>query len=159
MSFDLLRALTRRLAIASVRFNDDRNLVLKTMMKKRRLLEAMWPPLEERARRLAVEREDVKLLVSFQGVDFHSASLSSPLVGAAERFHDDDQLNSFFGVIPFSRDSGGKQKRGKRAQKDPREVTVRNQWSNFQEGRRTYEMVLEAIRTKEPKLNKPADNG
>ena len=112
-------SVTRRLAIESLRFGDDRDLVLKTMMEKLRLLEAMCSPLEERIRQLAGESDDVRLLMSVQGIDFYSASLYSSYVGDAKRFPDDDHLNSFMGVIPVSRDTGGKPKRGRMSKEGP----------------------------------------
>jgi transposase len=112
-------SVTRRLAIASLRFDDDRDLVLKTMMGKLAFLEAMCPPLEERIRQLAGETDDVKLLMSVQGINFYSASLYSSFVGDAKRFPDDDHLNSFLGIIPVSKDSGDKKRRGKMSKEGP----------------------------------------
>lgn len=112
-------SVARRHAIESLRFGDDRDLVIRTMMSKLRFLEGQCPPLEERIRRLARESDDVKLLMSIQGVDFYLASLYSSYVGDAKRFPDDDHLNSFFGIIPVSKDTGGKQRRGKMSKEGP----------------------------------------
>lgn len=109
----------RRLAIRSLHFNDDRDLVLGTMMGKLRLLEAMCPPLEERIRQLAKGNDDVKLLMSVSGIDFYLASLYSSYVGDAKRFPDDDHLNSYFGIIPVTKDTGGKKRRGKMSKEGP----------------------------------------
>ena len=112
-------SVARRKAIGSLRFGDDRDLVLGTMMEKIRFLEAMCPSLEERIRKLASESDDVKLLMSVPGIDFYSASLYSSFVGDARRFPDEDHLNSFFGIIPVSRDSGNKKRRGKMSKEGP----------------------------------------
>lgn len=142
-------SVTRRLAIESLRLDDDRDLVLKTMMGKLRLLEAMCPPLEERIRQLAGESDDVKLLMSAPGIDFYSASLYSSFVGDAKRFPDDDHLNSFLGIIPISRDTGGKKKRGKMSKEGPSmarwvlSVMVDNVMRRNPEIKRYYESVKE----------------
>ncbi len=109
----------RRRAIESLRFGDDRDLVMRTMLDKLRFLEAQCLPIEDRARQLARESEDVKLLMSIQGVNFYLASLYSSYVGDARRFPDDDHLNSFFGIIPVTKDAGGKQKRGRMSKEGP----------------------------------------
>ena len=82
-------------------------------MRKLKFLEAECPPLEERIRQVAKESDDVKLLMSIQGINFYLASLYSSFVGDAKRFPDDDHLNSFFGIIPVSKDSADKKRRGK----------------------------------------------
>ncbi len=112
-------SMMRRRAIESLRFEDDRDLVIKAMMKKLAFFEMECLPFEERIRQLAGESEDVKLLMSISGVDFYLASLYSSFVGDAKRFPDDDHLNSFFGIIPVSRDTGGKKKRGKMSKDGP----------------------------------------
>ena len=100
----------RRLAIEALRFSDDRDLVIKAMIRKLKFLETERPPLEERIRQVAKESDDVKILMSIQGVNFYLASLYSSFAGDVKRFPDDDHLNSFFGIIPVSRDSGDKRR-------------------------------------------------
>lgn len=112
-------SVARRLAIESLRFDDDRDLVVRALMRKLRFLEAECKAFEERIRQIAGESEDVKLLMSVQGVDFYLASLYSSYVGDAKRFPDDDHLNSFFGIIPVTKDTGGKQRRGKMSKEGP----------------------------------------
>lgn len=112
-------SVARRLAIESLRFDDDRDLVIKAMMRKLKFLEVECTPFEERIRQLAGESDDVKLLMSIPGVDFYLASLYSSFVGDAKRFPDDDHLNSFFGIIPVTKDTGGKQRRGKMSKEGP----------------------------------------
>jgi transposase len=142
-------SIMRRRAIESLCFNDDRDLVITTMMNKLRFLEEQCPPLEERIRQLAGESDDVKLLMSVQGIDFYSASLYSSFVGDAKRFPDDDHLNSFFGIIPVSKDTGGKQKRGKMSKEGPSiarwmlGVMVDNVMRRNPEIKRYYESVKE----------------
>jgi len=109
----------RRNAIESLHFGDDRDLVIRIMMSKLRFLEAECLPLEERIRQLAKQSEDVKLLMSTRGVDFYLASLYSSYVGDAKRFPDADNLNSYFGIIPVSRDSGEKERRGRMSKDGP----------------------------------------
>lgn len=112
-------SIQRRLAIESLRFNDDRDLVLGTMVERLKFFESQCPPLEGRIRQLARESEDVKLLMSASGVDFYLASLYSSFVRDARRFPDDDHLNSFFGIVPVSRDSADKKRRGRMSKDGP----------------------------------------
>lgn len=112
-------SVARRLAIKALNFGDDRDLVLRTMMNRLKFLEAQCLPFEERIRLLAKESDDVKLLISIRGVDFYLASLYSSFVGDARRFPDDDHLNSYFGIIPVTKDTGGKQRRGKMSKEGP----------------------------------------
>jgi len=142
-------SVTRRRAIDSLNFGDDRDLVIRTMMRKLRFLEAECPPLEERIRQVAAESDDVKLLISVQGIDFYTASLYSSFVGDARRFPDDDHLNSFFGIIPVSRDSGDKKRRGRMSKEGPSiarwmlGVMVDNVMRRNAEIRRYYDSVKE----------------
>ncbi len=112
-------SVARRLAIDTLRFGDDRDLVVRAMMKKLAFFEMECSPFEERMRQVAKESDDVKLLMSIPGVDFYLASLYSSYVGDAKRFPDDDHLNSFFGIIPVTKDTGGKKRRGKMSKEGP----------------------------------------
>jgi transposase len=106
-------SLKRRLAIRSLRFNDDRDLVLGTMMDRLEFLERQCAPLEERVKENAALSNDVKLLMTIRGVDFYLASLISSFIGDVNRFPSDDHLASFFGVVPTSRDSADVKRGGK----------------------------------------------
>ena len=103
----------RRQAIHSLRFNDDRDLVLGTMMDRLEFLEEQCTPLEDRVKENARLSEDVRLLMTIRGVDFYLASLISSFIGDANRFPSDDHLASFFGIVPTSRDSANVKRRGK----------------------------------------------
>jgi transposase len=103
----------RRLAIRSLRFNDDRDLVLGTMMDRLDFLEKQCTPLEDKVRENAALSEDVRLLMTITGIDFYLASLISSFVGDVNRFPSDDHLASFFGIVPTSRDSANVKRRGK----------------------------------------------
>jgi transposase len=103
----------RRKAIHSLRFNDERDLVLGTMMDRLRFLEKQCTPLEDTVRENARLSDDVKILMTITGVDFYLASLISSFIGDVERFPSDDHLASFFGIVPTSRDSADVKRRGK----------------------------------------------
>jgi transposase len=103
----------RRQAIDSLRFHDERDLVLKTMMDRLRFLEDQCIPLENCIRKNAKENDDVKLLMSVPGVDYYLASLLSSFIGDVNRFPSDDHLASFFGIVPTSRDSADVKRRGR----------------------------------------------
>jgi len=106
-------SIKRRQAIHSLRFNDDRDLVLGTMMDRLEFLERQCVPLEDRVRENAALSDDVKLLMTITGVDFYLASLISSFIGDVDRFPSDDHLASFFGIVPTSRDSANVKRRGK----------------------------------------------
>jgi transposase len=103
----------RRQAIDSLRFHDERDLVLKTMMDRLRFLEDQCIPLESCIRKNAKENDDVKLLMSVPGVDYYLASLLCSFIGDVNRFPSDDHLASFFGIVPTSRDSADVKRRGR----------------------------------------------
>ncbi len=142
-------SVTRREAIKALRFNDGRDLVMRTMMERLEFLEEQCRPLEEEIRKLAKESDDVKLLMTVQGINFYSASLYSSFVGDAKRFPDDDHLNSFFGIIPVTKDTGGKKRRGKMSKEGPSVarwmlgVMVDNVMRRNPEIKRYYESVKE----------------
>jgi transposase len=112
-------SIERRQAIESLHLGDDRDLVIRSLMSKLSFLEAQCLPFEERIRRVAKENDDVKLLMSIRGVDFYLASLYSSFAGDVKRFPDDDHLNSFFGIIPVSKDSSDKKRRGRMSKEGP----------------------------------------
>jgi transposase len=96
-----------------LRFDDKRDLVLKTMMDRMKFLEEQCIPLQDSVRENAKESVDVKLLMSISGVDYYLASLLSSFIGDVNRFPSDDHLASFFGIVPTSRDSADVKRRGK----------------------------------------------
>jgi len=106
-------SIKRRRAIHSLRFHDDRDLVLGTMMDRLRFLEKQCTPLEDSVRENARLSDDVKILMTITGVDYYLASLISSFIGDVERFPSDDHLASFFGIIPTSRDSADIKRRGR----------------------------------------------
>ncbi len=103
----------RRRAIRMLRFDDKRDLVLKTMMDRMNFLEGQCIPLQDSVRENAKENVDVKLLMSIPGVDYYLASLICSFIGDVNRFPSDDHLASFFGIVPTSRDSADVKRRGK----------------------------------------------
>ena len=103
----------RRQTIHSLRFNDDRDLVLSTMLDRLEFLEKQCAPLEDRVKENARLSDDVRLLMTIAGVDFYLASLISSFIGDVNRFPADDHLASFFGIVPTSRDSANVKRRGK----------------------------------------------
>lgn len=109
----------RRAAIFSLKFNDDRDLVLQTMMNRLDFLEKQCIPLEDRIRKYAMESEDVRLMTTVRGVNFYLASLISSYIGDVNRFPSDDRLASFFGVVPENRDSANIRRRGRMTKDGP----------------------------------------
>ena len=96
----------RRTAIKNIRFNNQKDLVLKTMMERLEFLERQRDPLDMEIKKIARDNEDVKLLImTIPGIDYYLASLLSSYIGDVNRFPNANKLASFFGVIPESRDS------------------------------------------------------
>ena len=106
-------SIKRRESIRSLRFNDERDLVLGTMLDRLEFLERQCLPLEESVRANAKLSDDVRLLMSITGVDYYLASLTSSFIGDVNRFPSDDHLASFLGIVPTSRDSANVKRRGK----------------------------------------------
>jgi transposase len=117
-TYDNLSA-TRRLAISSLRFNDQRDLVLKTMMERLEFLEGQCIPLECEIRKAAKKSDDVKLLLTIPGADFYLASLISSYIRDVNRFLTFDHLASYLGIIPESRDSADVKRRGRMTKDGP----------------------------------------
>jgi len=109
----------RREAIRSLRFNDNRDLVLGTMMDRLAFLERQCLPLENSVKENAKLSEPVRLLMTITGVDFYLASLISSFIGDVNRFPSDDHLASFFGIVPTSRDSADVKRRGRMTKDGP----------------------------------------
>ena len=95
-----------------IRFNNRKDLVLKTMMDRLEFFEKQIIPLENEIKKTAKESEDVKLLMSIPGIDYYLASLLSSYIGDVSRFETSDKLASFFGVITSTRDSSTIKRRG-----------------------------------------------
>jgi len=112
-------SLTRRQAIRSLSFEDNRDLVMKTMMDRLEFLEKQCDPLEDEVKKSARINEDVELLMTIRGVDFYLASLISSFIGDVNRFPSDDHLASFFGIIPEMRDSANVKRRGRMSKDGP----------------------------------------
>jgi len=110
---------TRRRAILSLKFNDDRDLVLKTMMKRLEFLENQCIPLDDEIRKIAKRSDDVKLIMTIPGVDFYLASLISSFIRDVSRVPSDDHLASSFGIVPVTRDSADIKRRGRMSRDGP----------------------------------------
>ncbi len=95
----------RRKAMENLRFNNDKDVVLKTMFERLKFLENQISPIEERIKLKARDSEDVRLLMTIPGIDYYLASLLSSYIGDVNRFDNDSKLASFFGIVPSNRDS------------------------------------------------------
>lgn len=109
----------RRVAISSLKFEDDRDLVLKTMIDRLEFMERQCEPLEERIRKNARENRYVKIIMSVPGIDYYLASLYASYIGDPHRFPSFDHVASFLGIIPESRDSANVRRRGKMSKDGP----------------------------------------
>ena len=102
----------RRTAIKNIRFNNQKDLALKTMMERVEFLGKQRESLDMETKRIAKDNEDVKLLMTITGIDYYLASLLSSYIGDVNRLPNADKLASFFGVIFETRDSSSIKKRG-----------------------------------------------
>ena len=102
----------RRKAMREIRFNNQKDLVLTTMIERLEFFEKQIIPLEMEIKRSAKKSEDVKLLMSIPGIDYYLASLLSSYIGDVSRFETSDKLASFFGIITSTKDSSAIKKRG-----------------------------------------------
>jgi transposase len=102
----------RRKAMKEIRFNNQKDLVLTTMLDRLEFFEKQIIPLEMEIKRSAKESEDVKLLMSIPGIDYYLASLLSSYIGDVSRFETSDRLASFFGIITSTKDSSTIKRRG-----------------------------------------------
>ena len=109
----------RRAAIASLKFNDDRDLVLKTMIDRLEFMEEQCEPLEQRIKQNARDNKYVKILMSVPGIDYYLASLYASYIGDPHRFPSFDHVASFLGIIPESKDSANVRRRGKMSKDGP----------------------------------------
>ena len=90
----------RREAIRGIRFSNQKDLVLRTMIDRLEFFERQIDPLEEEIKTIARENEDVRLLMTIPGIDYYLPSLLSSYIGDIHRFQNANKLASFFGVIP-----------------------------------------------------------
>jgi transposase len=102
----------RRKAMKEIRFNNQKDIVLTTMIDRLEFFEKQSVSLEVEIKRSAKESEDVKLLMSIPGIDYYLASLLSSYIGNVKRFETSDKLASFFGVITSTKDSSTIKRRG-----------------------------------------------
>ncbi len=109
----------RRVAIASMKFNDDRDLVLKTMVERLEFMEKQCEPLEQRIMKNAKDNKYVRMIMSIPGIDYYLASLYSSYIGDPHRFPSFDHVASFLGIIPESKDSANVRRRGRMSKDGP----------------------------------------
>ncbi len=64
----------RRKAMKEIRFNNQKDLIMKTMIERLEFFEKQGVSLEVEIKRSAKESEDVKLLMSIPGIDYYLAS-------------------------------------------------------------------------------------
>ncbi len=102
----------RREAIKEIRFDNQKDLVLKTMIDRLEFLERQREPFVVEIKKIAMDSEDVRLLMTNPGIDYYLASLLSSYIGDVNRFPNADKLAPFFGVIPETRDSPSIKRRG-----------------------------------------------
>jgi transposase len=104
-------SLVRRKAMENIRFNNDKDIVLKTMLGRLKFLEDQISPIEKSIKSRTKDSEDIRLLMTISGIDY-LASLQSSYIGDVKRFPNEAKLASFFGVVPSNKDSSSIVRRG-----------------------------------------------
>lgn len=102
----------RRKAMENITFNNDKDIVLKTMLRRLKFPEDQNSQIEMRIKSRAKDSEDIRLLMTIPGIDCYLASLLSSYIGNVKRFPSEAKLASFFGVGPSYRDSSSIVRRG-----------------------------------------------
>jgi transposase len=102
----------KRKAMREIKFGNQKDLILKTMLDRLEFFEKQIISLEIEIKKTANESEDVKLLMSIPGIDYYLASLLSSYIGDVKRFETADNLASFFGIITNTKDSSTIKRRG-----------------------------------------------
>ncbi|EQD72736.1 transposase IS116/IS110/IS902 family protein [mine drainage metagenome] len=109
-------SMKRRKAIKEVKFGNQKDIVLKTMLDRLEFYEKQIVPLESGIKKTAKESGDVKILMSIPGIDYYLASLLSSYIGDVKRFDSSDKLASFFGIVTSTKDSSSIKRRGTHVQ-------------------------------------------
>jgi transposase len=112
-------SVARKLAISSLRFNDNRDLVLKTMLDRLNFFEKQCEPLEREMRKTVKDSKYARIIMSVPGIDYYLASLYASYIGDPHRFPSFDHVASFLGIIPESKDSANVKRRGRMSKDGP----------------------------------------
>lgn len=112
-------SVTRRNLMRSLSFGDERDLVIKSMLDRLEFLEEQCLPFESGIKGRAKLSDDVKIMMSIQGIDFYVASLLSSYIGDINRFPSDNHLASALGIVPVERQSSDVKKRGRMSREGP----------------------------------------
>lgn len=112
-------SVTRRNLMRSLSFGDERDLVIKSMLDRLEFLEEQCLPFESAIKGRAKLSDDVKIIMSIQGIDFYLASLLSSYIGDINRFPSDNHLASALGIVPVERQSSDVKKRGRMSREGP----------------------------------------
>ncbi len=60
----------RRDVILAIKFNNEKDIVLKTMLDRLEFLEKQMPDIEEAIKKRAKDSEDIRLLMTIHGIDY-----------------------------------------------------------------------------------------
>ncbi len=102
----------RRDAILAISFNNEKDIVLKTMLDRLEFLENQILDIEEAIKERLRIPNNIRLLMTIPGIDYYLASLLSSFIGDVNRFPDESKLASFFGVVPATRGSSSIKRSG-----------------------------------------------
>lgn len=95
-------------AMARLPLSEAHRAVLGRSLRQLRLLAEQEEELQRELSRVAVDREDVRLLMTIPGVDYYSAVAIVGEIGEVGRFSDKRNLASYAGLVPRADNSGDK---------------------------------------------------
>lgn len=102
-------------------WGDSRDFVLEIMLQDLDDLQRRRARIDALLADLAIESEDVKLLMSIVGIDYYLALVVASEVGDVERFTSKEAFRSYAGCAPKMRESAGKNRAtGTNRSKSPR---------------------------------------
>ncbi|MCI4323298.1 MAG: IS110 family transposase [Thermoplasmata archaeon] len=95
-------------AMARLPIPDADRAMLGRCLRQLRLLAEQEEELPRELARVAVDRDDVRRLMTIPGIDYYSAVAIVAEIGEVERFADKRNLASYAGLVPRADNSGGK---------------------------------------------------
>ncbi len=95
-------------AMARLPLPDAHRAMLGRCLRQLRMLAEQEEELQRELARIAVDREDVRLLMTIPGIDYYSAMAIVAEIGEVERFPNKRNIASYAGLVPRADNSGEK---------------------------------------------------
>lgn len=92
--------------LKGLKLSDDDQLIIDTYIRQLESLNQLIDEAKGRVAKAAVNRKDIRLLMTIPGIDFYSAMLIVSEIGDLTRFSSSSKLVSWLGLAPSVRQSG-----------------------------------------------------